>query len=214
MKTEQLLELLKIKSIVIPGILFKNYKKLEITPEEFLVLVYLININGKISYNPKALCIELELEELNIMEIINSLEEKKIIQVLVEKNESGIMEEVISLDLFYNKLLMLLASSENKFKENTSIFETFEREFGRTLSPMEYEYIKAWMEDGFSEEILKEALKEAIYNGVPKLRYIDSIIYEWRKKGYKSVSDIKKSPRKKQEKKEVYDWNWLDGTDE
>lgn len=214
MKTEQLLELLKIKSIVIPGILFKNYKKLEITPEEFLVLVYLININGKISYNPKALCIELELEELNIMEIINSLEEKKIIQVLVEKNESGIMEEVISLDLFYNKLLILLASSENKFKENTSIFETFEREFGRTLSPMEYEYIKAWMEDGFSEEILKEALKEAIYNGVPKLRYIDSIIYEWRKKGYKSVSDIKKSPRKKQEKKEVYDWNWLDGTDE
>lgn len=214
MKTEQLLELLKSKSISIPSIIFKNYKKLEITAEEFLVLVYLTNINGKISYNPKALCIELGLEELNVMEIISSLEEKKIIQVLVEKNESGIMEEVISLDLFYNKVLMLLASNENKFKENTSIFETFESEFGRTLSPMEYEYIKAWMEDGFSEEIIKEALKEAIYNGVPKLRYIDSIIYEWRKKGYKSVSDIKKPPRKKQEKKEIYDWNWLDGTDE
>lgn len=214
MKTDQLLELLKTKSIVIPSFLFKNYKRLEITPEEFLVLIYLININGKISYNPKALCLELGLEELNLMEIVNSLEEKKIIQVLVEKNESGIMEEVISLDLFYNKLLMILASSENKIPENTSIFETFESEFGRTLSPMEYEYIKAWMEDGFSDEILKEALKEAIYNGVPKLRYIDSIIYEWRKKGYKSVSDIKKSPRKRKEKKEVYDWNWLDGTDE
>ena len=103
------------------------------------------------------------------------------------------------LDLFYNKLLLLLVNGEEKEEKDTGIFETFESEFGRTLSPMEYEYIKAWMEDGFSEEILKEALKEAIYSGVPKLRYIDSIIYDWRKKGYKTVDDVRNNKQVKKE---------------
>lgn len=214
MKTDQILELLKDKSIVIPKVIFKNYTKLGLTAEEFLVLSYLININGKISYNPKVLELELGIPELSVLEIISNLEDKKILQVLVEKNESGIMEEVISLDTFYNKLLVFLVNGEEKTETNTNIFETFEQEFGRTLSPMEYEYIKAWMEDGFTEDILKEALKEAIYNGVPKLRYIDSIIYEWRKKGYKSVSDIKRQPAKQEDKKELFDYNWLDDKDE
>lgn len=214
MKTDQLLELLKSKSIVIPQFIFKSYKKLDITSDEFFVLCYLININGKIVYNPKSLAVNLEIDELEVLEIISNLEEKKVLQVLVEKNELGIMEEYISLDLLYNKLLMLLVNGEPKVSENTNIFETFESEFGRTLSPMEYEYIKAWMEDGFTEDFLKSALKEAIYNGVPKLRYIDSILYEWRKKGYKTVEDIKKNPVRKEEKKEIFEYNWLDDKDE
>lgn len=214
MKTDQLLELLKSKSIVIPQIIFKNYKRLDITSDEFLVLCYLMNINGKIVYNPKSLGINLGIDELEVLEIISNLEEKKVLQVLIEKNELGIMEEYISLDLLYNKLLMLLVNGESNVSDSTNIFEVFESEFGRTLSPMEYEYIKAWMEDGFTEEFLKSALKEAIYNGVPKLRYIDSILYEWRKKGYKTVDDIKKNPVKKEEKKEIFEYNWLDDKDE
>ena len=216
MKQSQILELLKDKSIVIPKVIFSNYKKLGIDMDEFYVLMFLININGKILYNPKAIGMELGLEELNVLEIISNLEEKKILQVTLEKNTSNVMEEYISLDLFYNKLLSLLINEDSSVSnEETSIFEVFEREFGRTLSPMEYEYIKAWMEDDFSEEILKEALKEAICNGVPKLRYIDSIIYEWRKKGYKTVEDVRNNKQaKKEEKKEIFEYNWLDDKDE
>ena len=35
------------------------------------------------------------------------------------------------------------------------------------------------------------ALKEAVYNGVPNLRYIDKILYEWNRKGFKTPEDIK-----------------------
>ena len=89
----------------------------------------------------------------------------------------------------------------------------FESEFGRTLSPMEFEYINEWINGGMDEEIIKEALKEATYNGVSNLRYIDKIIYEWKKKGYKTVEDIRKNNYKKdnnKETKEMFDYNWLD----
>ncbi len=41
---------------------------------------------------------------------------------------------------------------------------------------MEYEIIGAWVEKGFKEQLILEALKEAVYNGVTSLRYIDKIL--------------------------------------
>lgn len=35
-----------------------------------------------------------------------------------------------------------------------------------------------------------EALKEAIYNGANSLRYIETVLYTWRKKGYKTKKDV------------------------
>ena len=55
---------------------------------------------------------------------------------------------------------------------------------------MEYEIIKGWLNDKFSEELIIAALKEAVYNGATNLRYIDKVLYEWNRKGYKSINDI------------------------
>ena len=57
---------------------------------------------------------------------------------------------------------------------------------------MQYEIIKAWIEEKkYSEEIIIGALKEAVYNGVSNFRYIDKILYEWSKKGIKTMNDVK-----------------------
>ena len=83
---------------------------------------------------------------------------------------------------------------------------------------MEVEIIKAWLENNISEELIREALKEATFNGVSNLRYIDKILYEWGRKNIKTVEDVEKT-RKKYSKKEdkeididteIFDWNWLD----
>ena len=55
---------------------------------------------------------------------------------------------------------------------------------------MDYEIINAWIDKGFSEELIIAALKEAVYNGATNLRYIDKVLYEWNRKGYKSINDI------------------------
>ena len=59
-----------------------------------------------------------------------------------------------------------------------------------------------------------EALKEAVYNGVTSLRYIEKILYDWRKKGYKSKLDVIEAKNKyrensKKESKDVFYYDWL-----
>ena len=102
-----------------------------------------------------------------IMEYIDSLTEKKLIQVEVIKNEKGLMEEVVLLDGFYRKLTLNMVEEENeKSNYQSNIFEVVEKEFGRTLSPMEYEIIKAWLDNDMSEDLIKEAIKEAITESI------------------------------------------------
>lgn len=83
--------------------------------------------------------------------------------------------------------------NDNLDELNSSVFTFIEKEFGRTLSPMENEIIKSWLENGSSEELVREAVKEATFNGVNNLRYIDKILYEWEKKGIKNKEDVDKS---------------------
>lgn len=211
---EKILSLMKEKPIIIPRIIFNNYKRLNITSEELIVLIFLIDFGNKIRYNPDIFVSELNMEKYKVMEIFNSLSEKKLITISVEKNDLNKSEEYISLDLFYNKILNLFKETKDDNIENTDIFSIFENEFGRTISPMEYEIIKGWINDKFSYELIIEALKEAIYNNVTSLSYIDRILYEWNRKGIKSKEDVLKDKNNyrnnRKKNKEVFDYNWLD----
>ena len=125
------------------------------------------------------------------MELVGALTDKGFIKVDVVKNDKGVMEEVVLLDDFYEKISLLLMEEVNEDNnnkvDNSSIFELIEKEFGRTLSPIEYEIIKSWLEHQMSEELIREAVKEATFNGVSNLRYIDKILYEWGKAGIHTV---------------------------
>ena len=70
-----------------------------------------------------------------------------------------------------------------------------------------------------SEELIKEAIKEATLNGVFSLRYIDKILYEWGKNNIKTAQDVENNRKKRKEQKEkidedvdlyIVDWNWFD----
>ena len=121
------------------------------------------------------------------------------LKVDVKKNEKGFMEDVVSLDGFFEKLKMDVVSEVNESNDSndSTIFEMIEKEFGRTLSPIEYEIIKAWTESNFSDEIIKEAIKEAVFNGVPNLKYIDKILFEWNKKGITTAKDVEDNIKKR-----------------
>ena len=204
------------KPITIPRMIFNNYKRLNITEEELIVLIFIIDFGGRIVYNPDIFVNELKMEKFKVMELLNSLYEKKIITISVEKNSTNKSEEFISLDLLYSKMLNLFKDSTptDSNIDNTDIFSVFEKELGKTISPMEYEIIKGWINDKFSYEIIIEALKEAVLNNVTSLRYIDKILYDWKKKGIKNKEDIIRDKNNyranKNKTKEVFDYNWLE----
>ena len=225
MKSSKLIEIFKNGHLVIPLFLFKNYKKLKLELNEFIFLMYIYGLGNKISFNPNKFCDDLNLELMEMMTLVSNLTDKGFLKVEVVKNEKGIMEEIIILDGFFDKLNLLTIEEvvkEDKIDiENSTIFELIEKEFGRTLSSMEYEIIKAWLEQGFSEDLIKEVLKEAVFSGVSNLRYMDTILYEWRKNGIKTAADVEKNRKKKNVQKEkesdidleIVEWSWFDDED-
>lgn len=54
----------------------------------------------------------------------------------------------------------------------------FEHELHRLLSPIEIEIIDGWKSQGFTDDVIKDALKEAIYNGVDanSYKYISKVL--------------------------------------
>lgn len=214
MPTEILNKVIKEKTYNVPSFILKNYEKLNLTAEEVLVLIVLYNHYGKISYDINKLLEEINLEKYKLMQLISSLEEKKIISIDLITNSKGLKEEYISLELLYDKIVNIYLDLKEETNESADIYSAFEKELGRTLSPMEYEIIKGWVMDKFSDELIILALKEAVYNGVNNLRYIDKVLYGWRKKNIKNKQDIIKDKEKfknrQKENIEVFDYNWLD----
>ena len=225
MKSSKLIEIFKQGNMVIPLYFLQHYKDFKLELEEFIFLMYLYNLGNKFLFDPGKFSNELNIELMDVMNYVGNLTEKHFIRVEVLKNEKGLMEEVVILDEFYNKLSMITIDEVNNTSnsEDSNIFEIIEKEFGRTLSPIEYEIIKAWLDGGFNEELIKEAIKEATMNNVSNLRYIDKILFEWGKAGIKNASDVEKNRKKRNDAREKYDenidmdiidYNWFDDDDE
>ena len=213
---EVVITALKQQPIMVPRVLFNYYKKLNITEEELIVVISILNLGDKIVYDPNFFTKEIDMDKYKAMQLITDLAEKGIIELKVENNTSGKKEDYIYLEPLYNKMLNLLIDLElgtNKVIDS-NIFAAFEQELGRTISAMEVEIIKEWLHDGISVELIKEALKEAILNNVRNLKYIERILFSWRQKGFKTKEDIlkdKKNFRKPVKKVEqIYDYNWLE----
>ena len=205
---DKVVNLLKDKDFTIPKLLLKNYKKLNISESELIILIFLINNS---EYNPKEIASIMDIKLPLLLEMISQLESKGILKIEL-KNINGINTEVCNLDNLYEKLSLLVIKKEEA-KDNKSIYDVFETELGRTLSPIEYELVGEWLNDN-TEEILKLALREATYNGVSNFRYIDRIIHEWKKKGIKTRDDVIKNneefrKNKAERKQELFDYDWL-----
>ena len=206
----KVIDLIRNEPFYIPNILLKNYRKLNITDSELIVLVYLINTD--ISFNPKQIAKDLNFDLSEIMNIITSLTEKGILKIDIINKK--VREEVINLEELYKKLGFIVVNDEIKENSN-NIFDIFEKEFGRTLSPMDYEIITDWQKN-YNDEIILLALKEAVFNGVNNLRYIDKILIDWNKKGIKNEQDIvndRKSFQSKKQNKKLFDYDWLNEQD-
>ena len=190
------------KDFVINANIVKCISSLDITLNEFLLLLYFINVSNNLDMND--IKNKLGFSDELIFSSFNNLVSKKYIEMVVENKNDEVIEK-INLDPFYDRLAL---NKKVDNDTNNDIYALYERELGRTLSSFEYEMINKWKEQSISEDIIKGALKEAILNGVTSFKYIDKIVYEWSKNG------IKKSIKKDNDYKEIEEYNWLEEDNE
>ena len=203
------------KKFIIQTLFLKEALNYNLTLKEFIVLMYFDNdydLTFDIKKISKATC----LSENDTLIAFNSLLTKKLIKLNQIKNEGGKVIDKVSLENFYNNLKETIDLEKEEKNEN-SIFFKFQEKFGKGLSGMDYEIINAWLSKGFSESLILEALDEAIKNDAPSLRYIDKILFEWNKKGYKGKEELEKEINENKINKEVknfetrvFEYNWLD----
>ena len=206
-------KILMDRPLVIPRIIINNYKKLNITEEELIILIFIIDYGVDLEYNPNIFVQELNIDKYKVLELINSLKEKNILTILIKKENKKVSSEYISLQPLYDKIMnIVMDNKEKQIEIDENIYSIFENELGRTLSPLEYEKIKE-MVTSYGQELVVEALKEAVYNRANNLRYIETILSEWNKKGYKSKADILKDRENYRKKKtdniKLPDIDWL-----
>ncbi len=216
---EQLYKLLTSKRLVVTDYLIKIAILNNLSLNEFLVLAYFDNSFNN-SFEVELVSSTLGLDVTSTMEAFNSLMVKGLVSLESVKDIENRLNEVVVLDGVYSSVIDNTIS-ETKEDVKEDVFKVFERELGRTMSSMELELINGWLISGTPEELILGALREAIYNGVTNFRYIDKIIYEWEKKGFKTMDDVnayiknrrdEKSKDKVISKKEqdILDYDWLD----
>lgn len=205
-------KVLKTKKFVVTDLLIKLSIEYKISLQEFLVLMYLDN-NFNDIFDLELMSKTLGINSAIVMEAFNSLMVKKLVTLETSKDADGRYNETVNLNGIYSTI-QETTMKEVKEDQKEDIFQIFEKELGRTISSFEMELINGWLLSGLNEELIVEALKEAVYNGATNFRYIDAILHEWQKKGLKNKQDIQNHlenrRKKKEEQQELFDYNWLD----
>lgn len=206
-------------NIVIPIYMLKNYKKLNLNMDEFVFLMYLYNKQDKIDFNPDKISQDLNIDIMEVMGYVSVLTDKGYLNLDVLKSDNNVLEEVLNLSPFYEKIsILLLNNQEDEVNDDKNLLKYVESELGRPLNSIEIKTIESWSINKIDLSLIKEAINIALNDGVYSLKYIDKILFDWNSRGIKTIDDVKKTYEKKNndvdEDIELEDWNWLDDEEE
>jgi DNA replication protein len=197
----KLIEWFSEGSIAIPKLLIHHYAKLGLNEEEFVLLlhVYTYSESGNKFPTPDELAKKMSFSSTSCTELLRSLMKKGFLSIKEVDDMEGILGESYSLQPLWKKLsYFLLEADKNKQSKQDSeleakLYSLFENEFGRPLSPMESESLTMWIDEDHHDPVLiKAALREAVMSGKLNFRYIDRILFEWKKNGIKTVEQAAK----------------------
>ena len=201
-------------------LLLEYYKKLRISENELAVIFMIDHLLDQKNtlITPDLLSLKMNLKMSEIDSILVKLIEKNFLQYDMGKRVK------VSLKPLKEKLYDEFQVSLAKEKENTlneekanylqNIYQVFEKELNRTLSPLEFSLIGEWVDHGYTDETIINALKEAMSKGKKTLKSVDKILLQWEarddleKNGYTSISP--EWDKNLEETLKIVNTKWLD----
>lgn len=188
-------------NVNISQLFFRHYKQLQIADVDAMLIMQMVAFQsaGNEFPTPTDLSGRMHLTENEVTVILQKLMQYGFLKIVQSRDEKGVLHERFSLAPLWLRLTDQLQLEQEQVVEDTEkvdegeLFKLFEQEFGRFLSPMEAESISMWLDDdAHSPEIIRAALKEAVLAQKVSLRYIDRILFEWKKKNIKSMAEVEK----------------------
>lgn len=217
-------------NVNISQLFFQFYKELKISDEEAMLLmhVHAFQQAGNQFPTPDEIGARMMCSQKSVTTMLQKLMQQGFIAI-EQDTVNDILSESISLQPLWNQLMDCVDEEVRYEKVHSQkemegqVFQLFEQEFGRFLSPMEIETISMWMDqDGHTPAVIRMALKEAVISQKMSLRYVDRILFEWKKKNIRTSSEVTKHVATFREKniqiqpvadntaKKVKFYNWLE----
>lgn len=207
----------------------------ELSDGDFRLLVFLYSLPDGWRINQGYLGTKMKCSRININKKIKRIKEAGYLEILKAKGSStdyiyvlkerdvsvndvslgDVSSRDVSLsDTHINTNIINTELINNDLNISSSCYERIEADFGRTLSPTEFEKINQWIEE-FNEDITLYAFNIAVLNGVKTFKYVEGILNNWKSAGYKTKQDILDNEKKIEEERnksieELFDYNWLD----
>lgn len=187
--------------LVIPEALLQHYTALNLSTEE---VVFLLHIKAQLDHGSaepdmSRIATYMNVSRERIFQLVQSLTNKKLLSLQSQKSGDTVLMRY-SLEPFYEKMAIIFDQSQPQAAPQPTartVIDSFEKELGRALTPMELQTIGDWIEkDHYVPEIILRALKEAVLSQNYSLRYMDTILLSWQKKNLRTVAQIDADSRR------------------
>ena len=183
-------------------LLLENYKDLNLSEEEvttILMIKHFIEL-GNPFVNADLLSLKMSLKVQQIDKILANLLTRGYIEYISRGKETVTTLEPLENKLFRQYQMFLTKEESRQSQEKldnslTNIYGEFQKLLNRSLAPIELSKIREWVAHGYSDEMIINALKEALSKGKKSLRSVDKILLSWEtredieKEGVSSLSE-------------------------
>lgn len=229
----------------VPNLLMRSYASLGISDRQLVLLLHLLYLaQNEGEHCPPAARLQ-QLMTASAAEVESDLAqliEKKIVKVEKRINpQTADIESFYSLEGLFDQLSEVWAiekaneiESGKRLRSSSGaspdqlprLYQTFEKEFGRPLSPIEGELISDWARC-FPPDLVLEALRIAVLSGTLNLRYIERILQDWSRKNVRTLEEVRRleeayreqktsprmrrggqEPRRSSSKEDKTEWNY------
>lgn len=175
-------------------LLLEYYKKLRLSENEVMVILMIDHLleQKNTLITPDLLSLKMNISSKELDKILVNLLERDLIVYDMGKKVK------VSLKSLHKKLYETFQVALSKEQESLvsekkaaylkNIYEVFEKQLNRTLSPLEFSMIGEWVNDGFDDETIIRALNEALSKGKKTIRSVDRILVQ-----YKAKEDMEKT---------------------
>ena len=193
---------LSLMGIDMEYVLLENYKKLGITETELAIIFMIQHLlkQGNTLITQELLALKMTLSIQDIDQVLSHLLSKRLIEFESDNGEMKTTLKPLELRLYREFEVALLKRREESLEKGfdtqvQNIYGVFEKEFGRTLSPAEFQKIREWISLGYEEDVIIDALHEALDANKKSIRSIDKILLkktarkDIQKEGYSAISE-------------------------